>query len=75
MDSRHEVKGVKLKLLKLLSDGEYHDKSELCRYADCARGALPVHISSLRKSLPPDETIVCEMEHRKIGYRHVRRLN
>ena len=68
------------RILNLLSDGRRHLRNEIVEECLCdtlsARGALNVQITGLRKILHPrGEDIICELNNRRICYRHVRLLN
>ena len=67
------------RLLKVLSDGERHEKDELweCLGDDKATGNnLRVHLTYLRKKLRAiGEDITTEFIYRKFTYRHVRLLS
>ena len=63
------------RILKALSDGEAHLATELIN--DClndelsVKNTLATHIGNIRKKLPKDEYIVCEVAYRRTYYRHV----
>lgn len=64
---------VKNRLRDLLADGEYHSRDNLKQDAGCKNSnVLKVIIVGLRKELPDDQDIVCELVHRTIGYRKVK---
>lgn len=68
---------VQLQILVLLSDGKPHSREEIHRCLSDDLGPLRnvrYHISRIRKFLPVDRHIVCEIFNRTVHYRHVRLL-
>lgn len=65
---------VERRILKKLSDGQPHLVTDMMFCLNDELGAksnLSEHIGNIRKKLPPDEYIVCEIKFRKTYYRHV----
>ena len=65
------------RILDLLSDGQPHPREELLECIDDELSNphnLPNHLCLLRKRLPADHDIICQLLRNKIHYRHVRLL-
>lgn len=65
------------RLLALFADGLWHSKKALlaCLEDDMAvDGTLRCHLANIRKKLPTGQAIVCEVDHRRYGWRQVRLL-
>ena len=57
-----------------LKDGEFHARNDLIEVLDCKNPKLLQWVvRNLRKALPDDEIIICELVGRVIGYRWARR--
>lgn len=70
---RTHVGTVKDRLRNLLADGEYHSRDSLKEQSGCKNSNfLWVVIAGLRKELPADQDIICELIHRTVGYRKVK---
>lgn len=69
------LRPVESRMYRLLSDGKRHRKSELkaCLDDELAdgMGAVRVHICNLRKKLPPERIILCEVAWMTVYYRMV----
>lgn len=63
-------------MLKILSDGEPHLKSELHKVCGpSSKSVVKAHLYGLRKHLPQDEMIVCIFAMGGIAYQHVKRIS
>ena len=74
---RQDFTPTELKMLDVLSDGLRHSKFELLKCCDeySQYQMVAQHITSIRKKLPDDETIVCVVYGRRNYYQHVKLLN
>ena len=64
-------------LLQVLADGKSHHREELRKCLPDPLGNygnLNVHLTYLRRQLPPGQVILCELVRRQIHYRHARLL-
>lgn len=73
-----ELTTIQSRMLEILADGMPHTRQELHGCLNDELGALAnikPHIHLIRKKLIPiGETLICEIVHRRICYRHVRLL-
>lgn len=80
MDGATHLVPMHAKILQLLSDGRRHLRQEIldkCFDDELASPAnLNCHLSNIRKHVlrPLGEDIICELNRRRICYRHVRLL-
>ena len=62
-------------MLAVLSDGRPHSVEELnACCGPCSRNTARVHLTSIRKKLPPSERILCISLGKAKRYQHVRLL-
>lgn len=72
-----EFTDVETCILSVLSDGMPHKRGDLkaCLCDHLADfDTVRVHLSRIRKKLPPDEEIICQFFRREFHYRHIRKL-
>ena len=63
---------AKAHLQTLISDGEWHGRNDLVSEIGCkGPHVLQMYMTALRKKLPENELIICELVGRTIGYRWV----
>lgn len=68
-----QVTGIFNSVRDTLADGQFHSRNELQTLSGCKNvSALWVIISTLRRRLPNDQDIICELINRTVGYRHVK---
>ena len=61
------------RILLSLQDGQWHSIQDLGTDTQCrSRNALRMIIYAIRKKLPDDTDIICELVNRTVGYRLVK---